>query len=285
MELVLDYEHAGRFRENLSRSGAGKFPKRFDAVIESFQFRAFGGDGATDELRVSWWSHRCCVTWECGSSIRPTRDSRRARSGRAMARSRRSSAHGLNCAPRARGRCATRSSKLQLQTPGKLRTSNARFGLAGLERRSRYQCFRAARRGDERAGSIRDRSLEGLRGDPALSFALDAQPDRPPVARLKSSGIGDKITPVTTLPLIAQASDDFGVAALSLATSTNNTTWQNQPLAGAALGNAEVHLETRLPLETVRVAEGSVLNLRAAATDAATPQGSRRRASRWRCAW
>ena len=46
--------------------------------------------------------------------------------------------------------------------------------------------------------SIED--LEGLRADPALSFALDAQPDRPPVARLKLSGIGDKITPVATLP-------------------------------------------------------------------------------------
>lgn len=115
--------------------------------------------------------------------------------------------------------------------------------------------------------------VEGLRAERALTLMLDAQPDRPPLARLTLSGIGDKITPVATLPLAAEARDDFGVAALSLATSTNNTTWQSQPLAGAALGNAEVRLETRLPVEPLRVAEGSVLNLRVEAADAATPAG------------
>ena len=274
VELVLDYEHAGRFRENLARSGAGKFPKRFDAVIESFRFRAFGGDGSTDELRVEVVDPPMlrnvrmrlvypAYTRQPPREIGPSDGAVEAVVGTRL------ELRATSTRPLRYAKLQAPNSKLQgsstLQTPGLVLPESSVE--AGTNVSARLVVEESGR------VQIAIEDLEGLQADPALSFALDAQPDRPSVARLKLSGIGDKITPVATLPLMVEASDDFGVAALSLATSTNNTTWQSQPLADAALGSAEVHLETRLPVETVRVAEGSVLNLRAEATDAATPPG------------
>ncbi|MCX6900810.1 MAG: hypothetical protein NT105_19200 [Verrucomicrobia bacterium] len=268
VKLVLDYEHAGRFREVLTRVGNGKFAKRFDSVIESFRFRAFGGDGATGELRVEvvdppmLRNVRMRLVYPAYTR-QPPREI--GPSDGAV-----ESVVGTRLELRATSTRPLRYAKLQIPNskPQKLASSVMD---ARVEAATNVSAQFVIKESGRVQISIED--MEGLRADPALSFALDAQPDRPPLVRLTLSGIGDKITPVATLPVAAEAHDDFGVAALSLATSTNNTTWQSQPLAGAALGNAEVHLETRLPVESLRVAEGSVLNIRVEATDAATPPG------------
>lgn len=272
VKLVLDYEHAGRFREVLTRSGNGKFLKRFDSIVEGFSFRAFGGDGATGELRVEVVDPPMlrnvrmrlvypAYTKQPPREIGPSDGTVEAVVGTRL-ELRATSTRPLRVAE-------VQSSKFKVQS-----SEPARQGAAAsvhVEGGTNV-CVQSVvnESGPLRVG-LED--VEGLRAERALTLALDAQPDRPPLARLTLSGIGDKITPVATLPLAAEARDDFGVAALSLATSTNTTTWQNQPLGGAALGNAEVHLESRLPVETLRVAEGSVLNLRAEAADAATPVG------------
>ncbi|MFA7002476.1 MAG: hypothetical protein WC429_00435 [Verrucomicrobiia bacterium] len=272
VKLVLDYEHAGRFREVLTRSGSGKFSKRFESVVEGFRFRAFGGDGTTGELRVEVVDPpmlrnvrmRLVYPAYTRQSPRETGPSDGAVEAVVGTRLelRATSTRPLRVAE-------VQSSKFKVQS-----SEMAQLGAAASVRvesgTNVVAQFVVNESGPVRIG-LED--VEGLRAERALTLMLDAQPDRPPLARLTLSGIGDKITPVATLPLAAEARDDFGVAALSLATSTNNTTWQSQPLAGAALGNAEVRLETRLPVEPLRVAEGSVLNLRVEAADAATPAG------------
>ncbi|MBI5686769.1 MAG: hypothetical protein HZC54_17010 [Verrucomicrobia bacterium] len=272
VKLVLDYEHAGRFREVLTRSGNGKFLKRFDSVVESFSFRAFGGDGATGEMRVEVVDPPMlrnvrmrldypAYTKQPPREIGPSDGAVEAVVGTKL-ELRATSTRPLRFAEVQSSKFKVQSSEPARQdAAASVRVENGTNVLAG---------FVIKESGPVRIG-LED--VEGLRAERALAFTLDAQPDRPPLARLTLSGIGDKITPVATLPLAAETRDDFGVAALSLATSTNTTTWQSQPLAGAALGNAEVHLETRLPVETLRIAEGSVLNLRVEAEDAATPAG------------
>ena len=274
VKLVLDYEHAGRFREVLTRSGNGRFSKRFESVVEGFRFRAFGGDGATDELRVEvvdppmlrnarmrlvYPAYTRQPAREMGPSdgavetVVGTRIELRATSTRPLR-------HATLRIPSSNPQGSSKP-----QAPAPVLTEATVEGGTNVSAR-----LVVAESGRVQI-SIED--LEGLRADPALSFALEAQPDRPPLARLTVSGIGDKITAVATLPLAAEAHDDFGVATMSLATSTNNAPWQSQPLAGATPDNAGVHLETRFPVEPLRAAEGSVLNLRVEATDAATPPG------------
>jgi hypothetical protein len=269
VKLVLDYEHAGRFREVLTRSGNGKFLKRFDSVVEGFSFRAYGGDGATGELRVEVVDPPMlrnvqmrlvypAYTKQPPREIGPSDGAVEAVAGTRLELS------AVSTRPLRGAKLQIPNSKLQGSSKPQALAANV---YAGTNVSARLVVEESGR------VQISIEDLEGLRADSALSFALDAQPDRPPLARLALSGIGDKITPVATLPLTAEVRDDFGVAALGLATSTNTATWQNQPLAGAALGNTEVRLESRLPVETLRVAEGSVLNLRVEAADAATPAG------------
>jgi hypothetical protein len=269
VKLVLDYEHAGRFREVLTRSGGGKFSKRFESVVEGFRFRAFGGDAETAEMRVEVVDPPMlrnvrmrlvypAYTRQPPREIGPSDGAVEAVVGTRLELS------AVSTRPLRYAKLQIPNSRLQGSSKPQALAANV---FAGTNVSARLVVEESGR------VQISIEDLEGLRADSALSFALDAQPDRPPLARLMLSGIGDKITPVATLPLMAEARDDFGVAALSLATSTNTTIWQNQPLAGAALGNAEVHLESRLPVETLRVAEGSVLNLRVEAADAATPAG------------
>jgi len=258
----------------LTRSGSGKFSKRFESVVEGFRFRAFGGDGATGELQVEVVDPPMlrnvrmrlvypAYTRQPPREIGPSDGAVEAVVGTRL------ELRATSTRPLRYAKLQAPNSKLQgsskPQAPGPVLTE------ASVEAGTNVSARLVVEESGRVQVSIED--LEGLRAEPALSFALDAQPDRPPLARLTLSGIGDKITPVATLPLTAEARDDFGVAALGLATSTTNTTWQSQPLAGAALGNAEVHLESRLPVETLRVVEGSVLNLRVEATDAATPVG------------
>lgn len=274
VKLVLDYEHAGRFREILTRSGSGKFLKRFDSVIESFRLRAFGGDGMTDELRVEvvdppmLRNVRMRLVYPAYTRQAPRETGPSDGAVEAVVGTR-LELRATSTRPLRYAKVQTPNSKLQ-KGPQRQEPRSV-LPESGVEAGTNVSARLVVEESGRVQISIED--LEGLRADPALSFALDAQPDRPPLARLTLSGIGDKITPVATLPLAAEARDDFGVAALSLATSTNNTTWQSQPLAGAVLGNAEVRLETRMPVEPLRVVEGSVLNLRVEATDAATPQG------------
>ena len=274
VKLVLDYEHAGRFRENLTRSGSNKFAKRFDSVVESFRLRASGGDGETDELRVEvvdppmLRNVRIRLVYPAYTRQPPRETGPSDGAVEAVV--------GTQLELRATSTRPLRYAKLHApvakpQGGSKPQTPVPALPQPGVEAGTNVSARLVVTESGRVQISIED--LKGLRADPALSFALEAQPDRPPLARLKLSGIGDKITPVAMLPLTAEASDDFGVAALSLQTSTNNTVWQSQPLTGAALGNAEVRLETRLPVETMRVAEGSVLNLRAEVADAATPPG------------
>jgi hypothetical protein len=274
VKLVLDYEHAGRFREVLTHSGNGKFLKRFDSVVEGFSFRAFGGDGATGEMCVEvvdppmLRNVRLRLVYPAYTKQPPREIGPSDGAVEAVV--------GTKLELRATSTRALRYAKLQIPNSKLQGSSKPQApGAVAMEASVEGGTNVSARLVVEQSGrvqvSIED--MEGLRAEPALSFALDAQPDRPPLARLTLSGIGDKITPVATLPLAAEARDDFGVAVLSLATSTNTANWQSRPLAGAALGGAEVHLETRLPVETLRVAEGSVLNLRVEAADAATPAG------------
>ncbi len=274
VKLVLDFDHAGRFREVLTRSGNTKFLKRFDSVIESFRLRAYGGDGVTGELRVEvvdppmLRNVRMRLVYPAYTRQAPRETGPSDGAIEAVV--------GTQLELRATSTRPLRYAKLQAPNSAPQKPSQSQAQPSVLpESRVEAGTNVFARLPVKESGrvliSIED--LEGLRADPALSFALDAQPDRPPLARLTLSGVGDKITPVATLPLTAEARDDFGVAALSLTTSTNNTVWQSQALAGAVLSNAEVRLETRLAVEPLRVLEGSVLNLRVEATDAATPQG------------
>ena len=272
VKLVLDYEHAGRFREVLTRSGSGKFSKRFESVVESFRFRAFGGDGATDELRIEVVDPPMlrnvrmrlvypAYTRQTPRETGPSDGAVEAVVGTRL-ELRATSTRSLRFAEVQSSKFKVQSSEPARQDAvASVRVENGTNVLAS---------FVIKESGPVRIG-LED--VEGLRAERALAFALDAQPDRPPLARLTLSGIGDKITPVATLPVAAEARDDFGVAALSLATSTNNTIWQSRPLAGAALGKAEVRLETRLPVESLHIAEESVLNLRVEAADAAMPAG------------
>ncbi len=274
VKLVLDYEHAGRFRENLSRSGASRFTRQFDAVVESFRFHAYGGDGATGDLRVEVVDPPMlrnvrmkliypAYTRQPPREIGPSDGAVEAVVGTRLelrATSTRPLRYATLQAPVSKSKGTPKS---QPSTPF---LSEARVD-AGTNVSAQVVVEESGR------VQIAIEDMEGLRANPALGFSLDSQPDRPPLTRLKVSGIGDKITPVATLPLAVEASDDFGVTTLSLETSTNNTQWQSQPLASPALGSAEVHLETRLAVGNLRIAEGSVLNLRAGAVDAATPPG------------
>jgi hypothetical protein len=269
VKLVLDYEHAGRFREVITRSGNGKFLKRFDSVVEGFSFRAFGGDGATGQMRVEvvdppmLRNVRMRLVYPAYTKQPPREIGPSDGAVEAVV--------GTKLELRATSTRPLRYAKLQIPNSKPQGSSKSQALVADVYAETNLSARLVVAESGRVHVSIED--MEGLRAESALSFALDAQPDRPPLTRLTLSGIGDKITPVATLPLTAEARDDFGVAALSLATSTNTAAWQSRPLAGAALGNAEVHLETRLPIETLRVAEGSVLNLRVEAADAATPTG------------
>ncbi|MBI5397251.1 MAG: hypothetical protein HZA91_18285 [Verrucomicrobia bacterium] len=261
VRLVMDYEQSGRFRETLAPTGRGRFAKHFDAVVESFQFRAVGGDGETSAIRVELVDPpmlrdvRLKLTYPAYTR-QPPRELRASEGAVEAVIGTELELRGVSTKP--------------------LQSAAVFFGdkpLAGVTVQSATNV--AAKLTVRDSGPVRV-ALEGadrLRAERALAFALYAQPDRPPTARLALSGIGDKITPVAALPIAAEARDDFGVAALNLAWQTNSGAWVSVPLAGATAGGAESRLETRWPVEQVKAVEGSTLSLRLVATDAATPPG------------
>lgn len=261
VRLELNYEQSGRFRETLAPTGRGRFTKHFDAVVESFSFRAVGGDGETASVRVELVDPpmlrdvRLRLVYPAYTRQQP--------------REYRASEGGVE---------AVIGTELELRgtSTKPLQSAAVFFGdkpLGGVAVQSATNL--TARFTVQASGPVRValEDAEKLRSGRALVFALYAQPDRPPTARLALSGIGDKITPVATLPVAAEARDDFGVAALSLAWQTNGGAWASAPLASANLGGAEARLETRWQVEQVKVAEGSTLSLRLEAADAATPPG------------
>ena len=265
LRLDLDYEHAGRFREVVTASAPGRFTKHFDAVVESFGFRARGGDGETPMLRVQVVDPPMlrdvkirltypAYTRQPVREIGPGDGAVEAVIGTLIELTAASTKPLRNAklqAPDAKPAAGAPTASVESGTNIAVRLTVAESGPVQL--------------------AIED--VEGLRNSRALVFALYAQPDRPPTGRLALSGIGDKITPQATLPVSVAARDDFGVATLNLAWSTNNNQWISQPLAGVALGRAEVRAESRWPVEPLRLREGALLNLRVEAADAATPPG------------
>ncbi|MBM3889094.1 MAG: hypothetical protein FJ388_08200 [Verrucomicrobia bacterium] len=275
LRLELDYEQAGRFREIVTASVPGRFTKHFDAVVEGFSFRARGGDGETPLVRVEVVDPpmlrevKIRLTYPAYTRQPP----RELGPGDGAIEA----VIGTLIELKATSTKPLRSSKLQ--TPSSRETPSpkdqTRDFTSGVPVNIENGTNITARLTVTESGPVQlaIEDVEGLRNNRALAFALYAQPDRPPTARLTVSDIGDKITPQATLPITVEARDDFGVATLSLAWSTNNNQWTSQPMAGVTLGGAEVRSESRWPVEPLRLREGALLNLRVEATDAATPPG------------
>jgi hypothetical protein len=272
VRLEMDYEQSGRFRETLAPTARGRFAKHFDGVVEGFKFRAVGGDGETQVMRVELVDPpmlrdvRLRLIYPAYTK-QPARELRASEGAVEAVIGTTIELQGTSTKPLRFAEI--QNSKFTIQS-----SESARQGATASVRvdggTNVVARFVVSESGPVRVG-LED--SDGLPNQRALAFALYAQPDRPPVARLVLSGIGDKITPVATLPLTAEARDDFGVAALSLAWQTNAGAWTSQPLAGATLGGAEARWETRWQVEQAKAAEGSTLSLRLEAADAAAAPG------------
>ena len=110
-----------------------------------------------------------------------------------------------------------------------------------------------------------------------VSIGLKA--DQPPRPTLSFTGVRSRITPAATVPLVAEARDDYGVAELHLTEQTDVVSAQSgtpiehrattQPLFGPARPATEqdVRVPHALAVSDLKLSPGGLLSLAAVATD------------------
>jgi hypothetical protein len=123
------------------------------------------------------------------------------------------------------------------------------------------------------------------------NVAIGLKTDKPPRTTLGFTGVRQRITPLATIPLVAEAKDDFGVDKMELRIKTEiaesqdstklKTTATTRPLYGpstqpTAAKELEVRQSLLFKVAELQLQPGHTLNFTAAATDTCypTPQTS-----------
>jgi len=135
---------------------------------------------------------------------------------------------------------------------------------------------------------LRLTDTEGIEAREPIEFVLSVVPDESPRVALRPAGISTAVTPRGRVPLVGSISDDHGLAAALVrivtgtAPDTGVTSTAAEPAAGAELADATgtsivrggetlLELDERpavIPLEPLRLAVGSRLELSVEARDA-----------------
>lgn len=113
------------------------------------------------------------------------------------------------------------------------------------------------------------------------NLSIGLKNDAPPRVTLGFSGVRQRVTPQATIPLLAEARDDFGIDKIELNVRTDlsdsedpakvTSTATTQPVFGPATQPTEAHAEVRQPHEVsvaaLKLEPGHLLTFCAAATD------------------
>ena len=263
VRLEMQFTGSGRFREELSASGGGRFTRRLEGVVEPFRFWASGGDAVTPVYAVVLVEPPLLNNVKF-RAVYPEYTGLTAKIfGLGEG--------NLEVPVGTILELAAVSSK-PLKS-GRVFFGDKEIGPVTLADRTRIsQRLKIVQSGRLRL-ALDDE--EGFTSDSAFSYPVVALPDRAPVLRLAVSGVGERVTKVATVPLSIEARDDYGVTAMEMRfgktdfTAAGAPLGQTMPFKNVSLPSRLARLDTIWPLETVGLQEGETVYFRVEAHDAA----------------
>lgn len=112
---------------------------------------------------------------------------------------------------------------------------------------------------------LRDR--DGLTDRQPIRFTVKVVPDRPPTIELKTSGVGELVTPIAELPLEVHAHDAYGLRSVTLGLQRGEAEPRILPLPGAEAPEREYRRSVPVMLAPLALEPGVRVRLIAEATD------------------
>jgi hypothetical protein len=266
----------------MRKSGERTFETTFPKVMESFDFRARGGDAVTDWVRVDLVTPPAITglklilippkyTRQTAEELAPDRGPYSALPG--------SSLRLEGAANKELARAALSIEGAPLAPPGERNAGSAANGRRSIALDvDRQGKFAHELRAEElMAGQYRF-DLEdrlGLTGRQPMSFALRKRLDREPRVRVRLSAVSGMVLPEARIPFACQISDDYGIGQVSV-----NYRWKlDEAVAGgseesvrldkanASRSAAEVLFEDTLELAALKIPPGAGLSFRFEALD------------------